>query len=72
MRDGGTPIPLRERSSVPMTVTYRVGGALDAPRDATVVEELERVGYLRVFRRPNGNFLHVAKWDVLSVDGAAQ
>lgn len=72
MADGRNGIPLRERASVPMTVTYRGGGVLDAPRDAAVVEEIERVGYLRVFRRPNGNFLHVAKWDVLSVDGAAQ
>jgi hypothetical protein len=54
-----------------MTVTYR-RGALDAPRDAAVVEELPAVGYLRVFRRVNGTFLHVSKFDVLSVDGAPQ
>lgn len=57
--------------SVPMTVTYR-HGPLGLPLDAAVVEELERVGYLRVFRRPNGCFLHVAAWDVLNVDGAPQ
>lgn len=56
---------------VPMTVTYRPATQL-VERQVVVVEELEPVGYLRVFRRPNGQFLHVSRLDVLSVDGAPQ
>jgi hypothetical protein len=64
----GLPVP-----SVPMTVTYRRGGGpLDPPAEAAVVDELDRVGYLRIFRRINGCFLHVAAWDVLNVDGQLQ
>ncbi len=58
-------------STAPLTVTYR-RGPLDLAVTAPVVEELERVGFLRVFRRPNGCFLHLAHWDVLDVDGALQ
>jgi len=54
-----------------VTVVWKAG-LLGVMREAAVTVELEPVGYLRVFRRPNGTFLHVARWDVLSVDGAAQ
>jgi hypothetical protein len=58
--------------AVAMLVTYKSPGPLGAVREALVTQELEPVGYLRVFRRHNGQMLHVARWDVLSVDGAAQ
>lgn len=54
-----------------MTLIYRPS-PLSPALEASVTGELEPVGYLRVFRRPNGTFLHVARWDVLQVDGAAQ
>lgn len=62
----------RPPASVPMIVAYRPGGPLMPVRTAIATVELEPVGYLRVFRRPNGTFLHVARWDVLSVDGVPQ
>jgi hypothetical protein len=53
------------------TVVYRPN-PLAPPHTAEAAEELEPVGYLRVFRRPNGTLFHVSEWDVLSVDGVVQ
>jgi hypothetical protein len=62
---------MRTSLLVPMVVTYRPE-PLAPVRDVEVAEELEPIGYLRIFRRANGTLLHVAEWDVLNVDGAAQ
>jgi hypothetical protein len=67
MADGGTRTSLQ----VPLTVTYRPE-PLAAVRDVAVTEELEPIGYLRIFRRANGQLLHVAEWNVVNVDGAVQ
>ena len=61
----GTDITLLDR---PAVVTYRPTPHA-APATARVVEELQPIGYLRVFRRDNNTFLHVTEWDILNING---